>query len=78
MNKNEIKRVNKMNKEILDFDIKKVGGLDIQEAEKEVNINECFSLWFEDFKQNQITLHLDYDGILDLIKVLNEVKNKNE
>ena len=60
-----------MNK-ILDFDVKKVGGLDIQKAEPEVNVNECFSLWFEDFKQNQITLYLDYDGILDLIKLLKD------
>lgn len=67
-----------MNKEkkILDFDIKKVGGLDIQNAESEVNISECFSLWFEDFKQNQITLHLDYDNILDLIKLLKPLANE--
>ena len=61
---------------IIDYEIKEVGGLEIQNAEPEVNINECFSLWFKDYNNNQITIHLSYDNVLEIIKLLEPLKNE--
>lgn len=61
-------------KDIFDYNIKKI--IDVEYEAEDLGFSENFALCFLDEDNNQITLNLDYDTILNLLTQLKLFENK--